>query len=74
MKHYIRKKRAINTYYSKMQPCWTCKNCYGDCNWSRDFKPVPGWIAQKTFIESNEEYADSYKILYCPEYMEDKRK
>ena len=74
MKHYIRKKRASNTYYSKKQPCWTCKNCYGGCNWSRDFEPVEGWIAEKTFIESNEEYADSYKILYCPEYMEDKRK
>ena len=70
----MRKKRAANTYFSKNQPCWTCKNCYGKCNWSRDFKPVEGWIAEKTFIESNEEYADSYKILYCPEYKKDERK
>ena len=64
MKYYRRKKRAANTYYSKKQPCWNCKNCYGGCKWSRDFEPVPGWIAAKTFIESNGEYADSYKIIY----------
>ena len=68
MKYERRKKRAANTYYSKYQPCWTCKNCYGGCNWSREFKPVEGWKAIKTYIPNNEEHAESYKIIYCPEY------
>lgn len=29
-----------------IQPCWTCRKCYGDCSWSRkDPEPVPGWDA-----------------------------
>ena len=71
MKYYRRKERAANTYFTKFQSCWTCKNACGRCEWSREFKPVPGWIAEKTFIESNGEYADSYKIIYCPKYIHD---
>lgn len=71
MKYYRRKERAANTYYSKYQPCWTCKNCYDGCSWSREFKPVDGWKAIKTYIQDNDNYADSYKIIYCPEYIED---
>ena len=74
MKYYRRKKRAANTYYSKNQSCWTCKNACGGCPWSREFKPVDGWEAEKTFIGSNGEHAESYKIIYCPEYMEEKRR
>lgn len=71
MKYYRRKERAANTYYNKIQPCWTCKNACGGCEWSRYFKPVPGWIAEKTFIESNGEEAESYKIISCPKYIQD---
>ena len=74
MKYYRRKDRAANTYYSKNQPCWTCKNCYGGCSWAREFKPVDDWKAITTYIPENGEHAESYKIIYCPEYIEDKRK
>lgn len=73
MRYNRRKKRDINTYHRKNQPCWTCQNCYGGCSWSREFKPVNGWIATPSYIASNEEYADTYKITYCPEYKEDIR-
>lgn len=71
MKYYRRKERAADTYYSKDQLCWTCKNCFGGCAWSREFKPVNGWTAEKTYIPSNEEYAESYHIIKCPEYIHD---
>jgi hypothetical protein len=39
-----------------------------------DFEPVKGWIAIPAHISSNREHADTYRILYCPEYREDVRK
>ena len=72
---YYRKKAAPETDYTKedFQPCWTCQKACGGCSWSRSFTPVKGWIAEKTFIESNGEHANSYKIISCPEYIKDKR-
>ena len=52
------------------QPCWTCKNFCGGCAWSRDFKPVRGWEATKDHIERNGALADTYRIIYCPEWEE----
>ena len=72
-KHYIKKKRDPNSYYRKESRCWTCQNCFGGCEWSREFNPVPGWTAKKTCIPSNGEYKESYNVLECPKYMEDKR-
>ena len=74
MKYYRKKERNYNTYNIDGQPCWTCKNACGGCIWSREFKPVPGWKAEPTIIPGH--YGDtqnSYKITYCPEYLEDKR-
>lgn len=67
---YYRKKREYNVDYTKeeYQPCWTCRNACGGCSWSREFQPVEGWTAEKTSIPSNGEYAESYKIIHCPEY------
>ena len=73
MRYYRKKKRDINTYYRKDTKCWHCKNCYGGCSWSREFKPVNGWTAKKTFIPSNNEYAESYKVIECPEFINDRR-
>lgn len=73
MKYYRRKERDINTYHRKDTKCWTCQNCFGGCSWSRDFIPVDGWKAEKTFIPSNEQYAESYKVIECPKYRKDKR-
>ena len=71
-KHYNRKKRDMNTYYRKNQPCWECKNRFGGCSWSRDFTPVKGWNAEKTYHKYRENTVESYKITNCPEYRKDK--
>ena len=49
------------------QPCWNCANCYGGCNWSRDFTPVIGWDAEE--IKKNG--LTTYAIRYCPDYISD---
>lgn len=51
------------------QPCWTCKNACGGCSWSREFKPVNGWTAEKSVIPGNRELSETYKIISCPEYV-----
>lgn len=75
MKYYRKKERAAVDYTeSKFQPCWTCQNaCNGGCSWSREFKPVDGWKAIPTYIQENGEHANSYKIIYCPEYEKEVR-
>jgi len=74
MKYAKRRKEYTVNYESNLyQPCWTCQNACGGCSWSRSFKPVEGWTAEKTFLQSNGEYAESYKIIKCPEYIKDKR-
>lgn len=72
---YYRKNAAPEVDYTKndYQLCWTCQKACGGCRWSRSFKPIPGWTAEKTYIPSNGEYAESYKIISCPEYIKDKR-
>ena len=56
-----------------LQPCWTCKKCYGDCNWSKkDPEPVPGWDAtpteKKKCAGKKDEIMHSFAIHRCPEY------
>ena len=62
MKYY--KKRIIKEDYTKEKynRCWTCKNAFGGCSWSREFLPVYGWDAEKTFHPNNGEFAESYYI------------
>lgn len=68
--------KKIHTPYHK-QPCWSCKNCYGGCNWTgKDPKPVKGWIATPTvrrFSNGRDRHSfqNSYAIHYCPEYIPD---
>lgn len=45
--------------------CWSCSNCYGECSWSRSFKPVSGWKAKYS------KTLDSYTVQECPNYKED---
>lgn len=52
------------------QICWDCRNAvpegkYG-CEWSRHFKPVPGWIAEETGL--------GYRIASCPKFIRDEKK
>lgn len=67
---YNRKKPGYIDY-SKMQPCWICKNACGGCRWSREGKPIDGWQAVETFIADNVGHEKSYKIMFCPEYIKD---
>ena len=54
------------------QPCWSCQNACGGCSWSSEFKPVEGWKAKRTKVKCEDgRYSDSYKILFCPEYIPD---
>lgn len=72
---YYKKRKAVEMDYTKEEftKCWTCKNaCNGGCSWSRDFIPVDGWKAEKTFIPGNGEFAESYNIIDCPEYKADR--
>lgn len=52
--------------------CFLCQNCAGGCSWSRSFEPVDGWKAEKTYFDSytHEHEEGSYKILFCPEFVE----
>lgn len=56
--------------------CWTCQNACGKCSWSRKFKKVKGWIAEKTIIkgEPNSLISEipSYRVIKCPKYLQDK--
>ena len=50
------------------QPCTTCKNFAGGCEWSERFEPVPNWVAEPTTIGRYSYNIKSYKIISCPKY------
>lgn len=52
------------------QLCWTCKKAICGCNWSKYGKPVDGWDAEPTVIQTGNTVKNSYKIKRCPEYIE----
>ena len=58
---------AVPRRLSSEQPCWKCKNCYGDCSWSSSFEPVVGWDAIQTILGND----ISYRIISCPEFDAD---
>lgn len=75
MRYYVKKERPEVDYtHDDFQPCWTCQKACGGCRWSRYGKPIPGWTAEPSHIPANGSYADSYKIINCPEYVKDERK
>lgn len=55
-----------------MQKCWSCRKCYGGCQWSREFKPAPGWDATPRTYGARPKYGvpevNSYEIRGCPQY------
>lgn len=73
---YAQRKKSVSIDYTgtNFQPCWTCKKCYGSCEWSATFEPVPGWVAIPINIPQNGEHAASFKIIYCPKYEQEERK
>ncbi len=58
--------------------CWLCANAYGQCSWSREFKAVKDWKAEKTILVQNsgnrQYFVDSYNVKSCPHFKEEKRK
>lgn len=73
----------MRSFAKKETICPDCENCVPNpetgkgCSWSRQFKPVEGWTAEKTkivnrTIEEGKEYTiDSYKVLDCPLFKSD---
>ena len=58
----------------KQTLCWECKRACGGCSWSRDFKPVRGWKAEKTKIARfKDANADSYIVKECPLFVQDRK-
>ena len=57
-------------YYSMMTKtlCWSCRNAYGGCSWSRRFVPVAGWTAERRDIRVCAGLVESYRVKECPEY------
>lgn len=51
--------------------CWTCSLAGKSiCQWDREFKPVPGWVAEETrvLISFKNQYVESYRVISCPMY------
>lgn len=50
--------------------CWKCKNAYGNCSWSKRFKPVDGWAAVPTKVNAGYKgQMDSFLVTKCPEFI-----
>ena len=56
-----------------MNLCADCRNPINTCCWEREFKPVPGWVAEKTevMIQSpslgnGRRSTESYNVIECP--------
>lgn len=60
----------------KSSLCWKCKKSVGGCSWSREFKPVNGWKAERTIISNHSNRGnkyqrtkiESYIVSECPEF------
>ncbi len=52
--------------------CFSCRHACGGCEWSRSFKPVPGWTATPTKLRANRNdtaiFLDSFHITACPKF------
>ena len=69
------------TYSGKSTLCWKCIHAVPDkhghgCSWSKEFKPVEGWEAEKTVITNyigsqGKKIRSSYMVIRCPEFKPD---
>ena len=54
--------------------CFDCKHACGDCEWSRNFKPVPGWKAYPVNRYDNRGreivHTVGFWIQQCPQFVE----
>ena len=48
--------------------CWDCEKAVGgsDCPWANKLKPVEGWDAISTILNSGNKKTRSYQVLNCP--------
>lgn len=53
------------------QMCWRCKKATGACSWSKELKPVDGWVAEPIMLKDDEGIIRTYNIILCPEYEEE---
>lgn len=57
------------------QPCWSCANACGGCEWSAKGEPIPGWEAEPRTIKYNDpkgtRWVHSFSITRCPKYEHD---
>ena len=49
--------------------CWFCKRCYGQCEWSKDFKAVPGWSANVKYKKDGT--IRRAWVGWCPKFLAD---
>ena len=65
-----------------MTICWACANAVPDeegtrgCSWSREGKPVEGWVAERRDIliqatspGGEKKRIESYQVITCPEFV-----
>ena len=65
-----------------MTICWACGNAVPDaegergCPWSREGKPVEGWVAERRDIRiqpkrlgEERRAVESYQVITCPEFV-----
>lgn len=49
--------------------CWKCNKTCGGCSWTRNFKPVDGWVATKRIFRYKDgKVIKSYCVNSCPEF------
>lgn len=61
--------------------CWNCQRAAGSvtqrCEWSRSFRPVPGWIALPAPVTvgtgGGKHIELSYRVIRCPQFVPDER-
>lgn len=65
----------MNKVEGKVQLCWNCAKATGFCSWSREFRPVNGWVAKdvrlKMTLPTGTKYIKTFHILFCPEFEYD---
>jgi len=56
-----------------MNICADCQNPINTCCWEREFKPVEGWVAEKTKVlvlspalGNGRKETESYNVIDCP--------
>ena len=59
------KKDKPNILGKTEQLCWACVNATGNCAWSEDLIPIPGWDADEDRTSNGD---ITYKIRDCPLY------